>query len=291
MKILNFIFYIFEVRKKGAGVFTVLFLAHVVAFAYPPAPHHEIYGQVRDQWGNPFATGDVRIVLETDDGTRIEGVVAPRREPGVNYRLQIPMDAGIAPDSYQPTALRTLVPFRIHVRVGGITYLPIQMQGDYTLLGEPAGVTRIDLTLGADSDGDGLPDAWKDMAIAMSGGDLTRDDIRPGDDLDGDGMSNLQEYIAGTYAWDSADKLWLDIVEVREKDVALEFLAIDGRSYKIWGSNDLQEWSEVRFRLPAVDAPDASRSSYFASEVRQLNVEVPHDDMSDAPTFFRLQVQ
>lgn len=271
---------------------SIFLLAATTAQAYPPAPHHEIFGQVRDQWGNPFSTGDVQIILETDTGARITGEVAPGREPGVNYRLQIPMDAGIAPDSYQSTALRTLMPFRIQVRVGNLTYLPIQMQGDYALLGAPAEVTRIDLTLGADSDGDGLPDAWKDMAIAMSGvAGLTRGDIRPDDDLDGDGMTNLQEYIAGTYAWDSADRLWLNILEVREKEAALEFFAIDGRTYKIWGSSDLTNWTEVNFRLPAVDEPGSSRSAYFASAVQKLQVEVPRKESPETPTFFRLEVQ
>jgi hypothetical protein len=266
-------------------------LPPLAALAFPPAPHHEIHGLVRDQWGNPLTIDHARIVLRTDAGTEVRGVVTPGMEPGVNYRLLVPMDAAITPDLYRRNALQTLVPFRIRVQVGDTAYLPIQMKGDYSLLGEPAGVTRIDLTLGTDSDGDGLPDAWKDMVIAMMGGGLTRADIRPQDDLDGDGMTNLQEYIAGTYAWDPNDKLWLDIIEVRDADVLLEFSTINGRSYRIWGSSDLREWAPVRFRLPAFDAPGETRASYVAPNVRRLTAEVPRVEIIENPRFFRLQVQ
>lgn len=268
-----------------------LLLMPLAALAYPPAPHHEIYGQVRDQWGNPLSTGGAQIILETDNGTRITGKITPGMGPGMNYRLTVPMDAGVTPDTYRTTALKPLVPFRVQVRIGNATYLPMQMRGDYAILGEPAEETRIDLTLGADSDGDGLPDAWKDMVVAMTGGGLTREDIRPEDDIDGDGMTNLQEYIAGTYAWDSLDNLWLKILEVREQEIALEFLAIDGRSYKIWGSSNLEEWTQVDFHLPAVDAPGTHRASYFAPAVARMNVEVPRSEVSDVPAFFRLQVE
>ncbi len=270
---------------------SVLFLPSLPIHAFPPAPHHEIYGMVRDQWGNPLAGENATLIFITENGTQVSGTVVPGMEPGTNYRLLIPMDAGIAPDLYRPTAQFPLAPFRIQVRVGSTTYLPIQMQGDFAVLGQPAERTRIDLTLGTDSDGDGLPDAWKDMVIAMLGGGLTRDDIRPGDDLDGDGMTNLEEYIAGTYPWDPTDNLWLDIIEVREEDVVLEFLAIGGRSYRIWGSSDLEVWTPVSFRLPAIDEPGMTRSSYTSPDVRRLGVEVARGELPGQPVFFRLHVQ
>ncbi len=280
-----------EYKVSRTGGVCALLLLPLAAFAFPPAPHHEIYGIVRDQWGNPFAGGDVTITLVTDNGIRVTSTIVPGLEPGVNYRLRVPMDAAITPDLYRPNALMPLVPFRIQVRAGGATYLPIQMQGDYALLGQPAERTRIDLTIGTDSDGDGLPDAWKDMVIAMLGGGLTRADIRPHDDLDGDGMTNLQEYIAGTYPWDPNDNLWLDIIEVREEEIVLEFFAIDGRSYRIWGSTDLREWSPVQFHLPQIDEEGTIRASYFAPDARRLSVDVAKEELPGPAGYFRLQVQ
>jgi hypothetical protein len=278
--------------NRRIHTFLALFLlAPLIAVAYPPAPPHEIYGLVRDEWGNPFTHQNAQIILETDNGTRITELIRPGLEPGANYRLKVPMDAGITPDLYQPTALRPFAPFRLQVRVGQATYLPIQMQGGYEALGRPAERTRLDLTLGLDSDGDGLPDAWKRMVMQMMGGGLTFADITPHGDLDGDGMSNFDEYIAGTYAWDSGDQLWLNIVEVRGDKAVLDFLAIDGRSYSIYHSEDLKEWAPVQFRVPATDPAGEWRAHFFAPEVRLILVEVPIDPEAGPHGFYRLKVQ
>jgi hypothetical protein len=124
----------------------------------------------------------------------------------------------------------------------------------------------------------------------MMGGGLTFADITPDGDLDGDGLTNLQEYIAGTYAWDADDTLWLNLVEIRGQNAIFEFLAINGRSYSILQTNDLKAWTPVDFRLPALDAPGQLRSSYFAPDVRVLGVEVPVGAAADQ-VFYRLKVR
>ena len=88
--------------------------------------------------------------------------------------------------------MRFEMPYKIRVRVGSQVYLPIEMVGDLGKMGQPGEETLLNLTLGEDSDGDGLPDAWE-RALLSQGKDLS--DINPGDDTDGDGMSNLDEYI------------------------------------------------------------------------------------------------
>src|SRR5690606_27935767 len=120
--------------------------------------------------------------------------VSPGQAEGINYQLKIPLDMGALGNAYKPSALLPTVPFRIRVRVGSVTYLPLEMVGIGTLLTRPAEATRLDLTLGVDSDGDGLPDAWELALIqALKGDGQTRTlaDIRPEDDSDGDGLSNL----------------------------------------------------------------------------------------------------
>ncbi len=290
MKILNFGSRILNSGKRGVCTLLLLFAVSATAYAYPPAPYHTIYGLVRDEWGNPLQV-ESRIILTTADGTALSTRIVPGLAPGINYRLAVPMDAGIAPDLYRPTAQRPFVPFQIEVKIGSQTWLPIEMQGDFRNLGEPAMETRIDLTLGVDSNGDGLPDAWKDMVIAMAGGGLTREDIHPDGDLDGDGMSNYQEYLAGTYAWDFGDRLRLDVIEVKESAAILEFLAIDGRTYRIFGSRNLQDWEPIRFRVPLSDEPDLYRGSYFAPEVRMIRAEVALEPEENPTRFYSLEVQ
>src|SRR6266542_5075041 len=95
--------------------------------AFPPAPHHTLFGLVRNQWGEPLNVAGAEIILETTNGPGVTTTLSPGLEPGVNYRLLLPMDSGIAPDLYQPTALKPFLPFRLRVKLGQTTYLPIEM--------------------------------------------------------------------------------------------------------------------------------------------------------------------
>jgi hypothetical protein len=260
------------------------------ALAFPPAPHHLFYGMVRNEMGNPLAVTDAEVILETLAGTQLKARVVPNLRPGINYRLAVPMDAGLTADDYKPTALRPTVPFRMKVKIGQVTYLPIELHGNYANLGKPAQSTRLDLTLGEDADGDGLPDAWERALIAVYGGTLQ--DIKPGDDADGDGLTNMEEYLAGTYAFDPQDGFQLDILGMSDGRPVLEFMAIRGRSYTLEGTADLQTWSPVQFRLAGADATAPALTTYTAADVRLLRIEALQPDGAPAKMrLFRLLVQ
>ncbi len=146
--------------------------------------------------------------------------------------------------------------------------------------------------MGEDSDGDGLPDAWERALIAALGGGLTLEDIRPNDDTDGDGISNLQEYLAGTYAFDPQDGFRLNIVDHANGNPVLEFLAIRGRSYALEASSDLQSWNPAQFRLltDTLDAP--GRDCYQATDVRLQRLEaLPPGGQAPDHLFYRAKVQ
>lgn len=271
-----------------AGAATLVCLG--VAHAFPPAPSHLIYGMVRGELGDPITATNATVVLTTSAGTTLETALVPNQSPGQNYRLVIPMDSGITADAYKPTALRPTVPFQLSVTIGNTSYLPIEMSGNLWSLGQPAGETRLDLTLGEDTDGDGLPDAWERAILALlGGGDLS--DINPGDDSDGDGLSNLNEYIAGTYAFDPEDGYSLGIVEVNGDQPVLEFTAIKGRSYSIIGSSDLKTWSKVSFNIPTEGEHATYREVYQATDVRTLRVESAPAADGKPFGFYRLIVE
>lgn len=274
------------------GVFCLASLRNDSLMAYPPSPHHTIYGTVRDEWGNPLVVTNAEVLLETLTGVQLKTMVVPRLMPDANYRLQVPMDAGLTADAYKPTALRPTVAFRLKVRIGLTIYLPIEMAVNYSNLGKPAQSTRLDLTLGEDVDGDGLPDAWERALLATLGGDLTLQDIHPNDDADNDGLSNLHEYLAGTYAFDPEDGFRLAIVDAVNGNPVLEFLSIRGRSYALEASQDLQTWVPARFRLLS-DAPDMpGRDFYQATDVRLQRVEALPPDGETAPRlFYRAKIQ
>lgn len=265
-----------------------LLLSVIPALAFPPSPDHVISGIVRDELGNPISIEEAEVILTTSSGVKLETTVRPNLSPGVNYRLRVPIDSGLTADPYKPTALSPTVPFRLTVKVGAVTYLPIEMVGDFMNLGQPAGETHLDLTLGEDSDGDGLPDAWE-RALLKAGQDLS--DINPNDDTDGDGMSNLNEYLAGTYAFDSSDGFTLGIRGMNEGRAVLEFTAIRGRSYAIQRSSDLQTWESVAFRVPAEGAQAPARTLYQATDVRTLRVEAEPGSNDGEAGFFKLILQ
>jgi hypothetical protein len=253
--------------------------------AFPPAPHHTFFGMVRDELGRPFEGEKVEVLFETSSGRLVRTGVRPGTVPGINYRLKVPMDAGATVDLYNPVAMRHAMPYKIRVKVGVQVYLPIEMIGDLGRMGQPGQETLLNLTLGEDSDGDGLPDAWERSLLAQ--GQNLRD-INPNDDTDGDGMSNLNEYISGNYAFDKDDGLRLDIVQRTKDGAVLEFMGIRGRSYTIKGSSNLKDWNDLAFK---VDGEEGDFEFVRVNKVRKFRVTVPLGEDDVTIKFFKLMVQ
>ena len=260
------------------------------AYAFPPTPPHVIRGMVRTEMGDPFNSTNAVVTLETLTGVRVQTRVVPNMAAGRNYSLSVPMDAGTTADNYKATALRAASSFRMKVQIGAVTYLPLETAVNLGKLGKSTQMTTLDLTLGEDTDGDGLPDAWERALLASMGLNGMIRDIRPGDDSDGDGISNLNEYRAGTYAFDPADGFELKGVQQSADAVALEFLAIPGRTYAVQHSTDLKDWSATGFRLSS-DAPtSALRQSLLATRTQLVRIQVPSEGLPDR-ALFRATVQ
>jgi hypothetical protein len=259
------------------------------ALAFPPAPDHVIYGMIRDELGNPIIVKSAVVYLETTAGVRIKAPIVPGLEAGVNYKLSVPMDSGLTSDQYKPTALRPSVPFKMWVLVNGASLLPIEMKLKNSSLGRPGEKTRIDLTLGEDLDGDGLPDAWERAMIAALGLKMSIEDFNGKDDTDHDGLNNTDEYLAGTYAFDPSDGFSLKIAGFNRGSPVLEFMGIRGRTYSVVGSQDMVQWSPVAFKLSGSSDPGANE--YYASDVRLVRLEVPTAESSTAIKFFKLMVR
>ena len=223
--------------------------------AFPPAPHHTFFGIVRDELGRPIEGEKVEVLFETSSGRLVRTGVGLGL-PGINYRMRVPMDAGTTADLYNPVAMRHAMPYKIRVRVGAKVYLPIEMVGDLGKMGQPGEETLLNLTLG--------------------------------EDTDGDGMSNLEEYISGNYAFDKDDGLRLDIVERAEVGTVLEFMGIQGRTYTIKGSPDLKEWRDLTFE---VEGQEGELENVRAEKVQNYRVTVPGDEPGTTTKFFKLMVQ
>ena len=265
------------------------------AGAYPPAPYHAFFGTVRDPRGNPLPSGGGMMILRsgTNDITRTP--IDATLGPGINYTLRVPMDAGTTAQLYQPTALRPTFPFTIRVIINGVTFVPIQIQARAGSMGKSTERTRLDMTLGVDSDGDGLPDEWEQDLIDSDPTGLLRSlaDVRPGDDIDGDGLSNLAEFLAGTYALASEDGLRVEFASVTEGVAKLKFLAIRGRTYQLVMSENLTTWSGPQtfsLDLAGAQAATPNQTAYYTSaDSRYLEIYVPVGTRPHVS--FRLYVQ
>ena len=254
------------------------------AWAYPPALPHTFYGMIRDELGNPLPAG-ASITLESDAGVQVFGDVSGLLEPGVNYRLLVPLDAGLSGDAYRPTALNPRVPFKIKVKVGKTVYLPLEMSHDFAQMGEPGKMTLLNLTLGVDSNGDGIPDAWQRRVNP----DINK--VKPEGDADGDGMSNLQEYLAGTYAYDPKSGFRLTIVRSDGTTPVLGMTVITGRSYTVLGTTDLTTWNPVHFRVLAPTGATEPMERYSATDIRSIQVQVDTPTGQPVPRFFKAMVE
>lgn len=267
-------------------------LAALPAAAFPPAPYETVYGIVRDQVGATVTAEGAELVL-------LQGATELQRVPILgnhwidrNYELKVKIDANRPQTSlYSATALPADGLFSLAVDMNGQRFYPIETSAGLFQAGDGGGQRRLDLNLGIDEDGDGLPDVWEQWQLYQAG-HLPGEDgwdlslIDRNGDFDGDGDSNWQEYVAGTFAGDPTERFELEIREKAAGFVRFEFFAVTGKTYTIEQSADGETWSAVPFGLTESDeqviarraegsaiqsaycAPTAARAELFRLTVR-----------------------
>lgn len=261
--------------------------------AFPPAPYYTIYGNIRDQVGQRVTADGAELVL-------LKGGVAVARTPvnsaarlNQNYELAIRLDAnrpGLS--AYSDKAIAAQSAYSLAVEMNGATYYPIEASGTLTA-GKGGERVQLDLNLGADTDGDALPDVWEEWQLWQSGRhpDATgRWDISIIDkagDFDGDGQSNYLEYLAGTFAGDATESFKLEIKEKTAEGVRFEFFAITGKTYTIERSTDMKTWTRVDFNVGAAQA--AGAPAYTAGGVAVVSAHTAPETAEK--NFYRLTVR
>ena len=273
--------------RSVLGRLPLLLLAALLASgplaAFPPAPPHVVYGMIRDELGRPLMNTTAQVLFEAANGHQASTYVFPGAEPGCNYRLEVAMDAGLVGALYQPSAMLPLAPFQMKVLIGAVTYLPLEMTGN-ALLGQPGQRTRLDLTLGVDANGDGLPDAWQ----RQFGTNINL--ITP-DGNAGHGLTYRQLYLTGIYAVDPTNGFNLEMVRHGNGTNQLRFLGITGHSYQIVSSTDMISWTPVAFRVPAEGGSGPVHQNYAAAATGHVEVEPANPAQPPAGMFYRLKLQ
>lgn len=264
-----------------------------ITHAFPPAPTYTVFGNVRDQVGQRIVAEGAEIVL-LKDGAEIGRTPVRSNQLDRNYELNIRIDMNRSGTAlYSENAVSSQGLFSLMVEMNGSLFYPIEVDGDLTA-GQGGERVRLDLTLGEDRDGDGLPDVWEMWQLYQAGffpdenGDWPLGLIGRNDDFDGDGLSNHDEYIAGTFAGDATETFGLKIKEKSETSARFEFFAITGKTYTLESSVDAQTWTRIPF---SVAAPAPGEISHTAVDVGILSAfTTPLADASDRE-LFRLTVR
>lgn len=276
-------------RLAGAWLLSCVLLPS--AWAFPPAPHHLLYGVVKDEFGTPLLENTATVILESPSGVRLSSKVIPALREGANYELEIPMDSGITRDLYQRQALLTSAPFKMYVVIGSVTNVPVQMSGDYAKLGKAGQSTRVDLTLGEDENHDGIPDDWETAFLASIGSPLTLSDLTPGIDLAHNGRTLEQEYLLGGAPFGADGDFAVEWSGFHNGTPVLSFSTMTGRSYTLLGTADLKQWTVIPFHVPAEGSAGAVHSFFWARSIGDVEVEPILSETGTKPQFFKVMVQ
>ena len=209
-----------------------------------------------------------------------------------SYELNIRIDQNRSGTAfYTEKAVAAGGLFSLVVSMNGALFYPIEVSGNLTA-GKGAERVKLDLTLGEDKDGDGLPDVWEAWQLYQAGlypdenGEWDLSLIDPNGDFDKDGQSNLLEYIAGTFAGDATETFGLTIKEKLPESVRFQFYGITGKVYTIERSADMKTWTRVPF---AVGAPGTGNNAHQATEVGIVSAfTIPQ---STDKEFYRLTVR
>ena len=255
-----------------------LYYAITAAKAFPPAPFYTIYGDVRDENGVLIPGEGAAVLLYQNSKEILRQEITASGNKDYNYQLRMRIDMlRSSTTSYSSIALAIGSTYTLGVNVGGQVFYPIEVTHP-PAVGSAADRKRLNLTLGVDLDGDGLPDAWEESQLYQAGypygdgWDLSL--IGRDGDLDHDGVSNWQEYLAGTYAGDSTSVLSLKIKEKLDDAVRLEFYAIYGKTYSIEVSENLKDWVKLDFTTtaPSAEAPAAAQSSLVSTTTGVMSI-------------------
>tara|TARA_B100000945_G_C20354360_1_gene583861 strand:- start:201 stop:1046 length:846 start_codon:yes stop_codon:yes gene_type:complete len=269
-------------------IFSFLFTGN----CYPPAPHHIIEGLVRNEQGVPIISDSIEVLAVSEDDKTVSTKVGDVYKPGVNYSIKIPMESNAGVNLFKTISFRKNLNFSLKIKINEKFYVPIEMIGNTSKMGMPGETTYLDLTIGEDADGDGLPDAWERNIASLYGKNINQ--INPNDDSDGDGLSNIQEYISGSYAFDKNDGVLINITNITDKHVNFEFLVITGRTYSIEASNNLNEWKKVKFHYSPENLDEELNDYFISNKVQNIKIAVPRDSLpfsSSESYFFKLRVK
>ena len=128
----------------------------------------------------------------------------------------------------------------------------------------------------ADSDNSGLPDDWEKMHFQNLG-------VDPSADADHDGSTNLMEYLAATDP-NSGSCFFHPQGTFTGGVFQMPIQTVSGRSYQIWVSRDLREWT-----LQSTLTGNNSEQLFLFNETTIASGPL-HSSVHPSNYFFRVQI-
>lgn len=280
--------------KPLRDIASFLFLSLIIAssfgeaLAFPPAPYYSIYGNVRDEHGQLIPANGSTVVFFYKAAEHSRYSITSLGLSDYNYEIRMKMDMNRSGTSvYDSLAVNSGVAYTLAIDIGGVLHYPIEISTPPTV-GDPADRRRLNLTLGVDTDKDGLPDAWEKAQLFNAGLPTTNLSlISPSGDFDKDGISDRQEYLSGTYATDAADFFFLRIVSLTDQDTVVDFYGITSKTYSIEASTDMVSWAPVNFSM---QAGGSKISSHVATDVGVVRAYIP-TSIAAKKIFYRVKIQ
>lgn len=258
--------------------------------AFPPSPYFTIYGIVRDQVGQRVSADGNTVIVLLKNFEEVSRSPLSGEQLDQSYELNIRLDANRhGTELYREKAYAVNSSYSLAVEIAGVRYYPIEASGDLKV-GVGSERLRLDLNLGEDRDGDGLPDVWEEWQLYQAGHfpgadglwDLTL--LSRDGDFDGDGQSDGFEYIAGTFAGDAGETFGLEIKSWAEGAAHFQFYQIVGKVYTLEASVDGQVWQAADFSVASSEASP----TYQAPSVGVVSATSPS---SNSKTLYRLTVR
>jgi len=291
-------------RVAGHKLLIFLTLALLISplAAFPPAPFYTLFGMVRDENGQSLRVDGAEVVFYKGSSEVLRTAILKTGRHEQNYQIRLAMDMfRPGTKTYSDRAIAAGNGFTLGVVLSNVVYYPIEMSSP-RLVGKPGQRIRLDLNLGVDSDGDGIPDAWEQSQLYAGGiepvnGEWDLGLIDRNGDFDRDGTGNWDEYVAGTFAADPTSYLSLRITETLESNVRLRFFGNFGKVYSLESSSDLKTWSPTGIFLRNPESTDSDDIANPPTEQEFLDatatdfVDVYASKGAAGSKYFRLKVR
>lgn len=269
------------------------FVASPWTQAFPPAPYYSLFGLVKDQVGQTLSADGAEIILLKNGVEIARSPIVNEVKFDQNYELNIRLDqARSGTTLYSERAVAAQGLFSVAVEMNGLLFYPIEASGSLTA-GRGGERVRLNLTLGEDTDGDGLPDIWEMWQLYQAGyypdgnGNWPLHLLDRNGDFDGDGVSNWLEYLAGTFAGDASERFELQIKEKTSDGARFEFYSVTGKTYTLERSSDMKTWTRLSF---AVGSPGAGSLVHTAAEAGIVSAFAT-PSATNTQEFYRLTVR